>query len=100
EAMEPHAEISADASLFTAIPLIVQHQYVLVRGPDQRIVGIVTTSDLSLQFQQLAEPFLLLGEIENHIRRMIGPHFGPQELAAVRDPGDGERKIESVADLT
>jgi CBS domain-containing protein len=100
QAMDPQAEISLDASLFSAIPLIVEHQYVLVRGPDQRIVGIVTTSDLSLQFQQLAEPFLLLGEIENHIRRIIGDKFSHDELIQARDPSDDSRAITSVADLT
>ncbi len=100
EAMEPHAEISSDASFFTAIPLIVEHQYVLVRGSDQRIMGIVTTSDLSLQFQQLTEPFLLLGEIENHIRRIISSHFAQAELAAVKDSGDDARLVEKASDLT
>ncbi len=52
----PHQEIRADASLFHAIPVVVQHQYVLVRGADNRISGIITGSDLSLQFQQLASP--------------------------------------------
>lgn len=100
EAMEPHAEISADASLFTAIPLIVQHEYVLVRGSNQRIVGIVTTSDLSLQFQQMTEPFLLLGEIENHIRRLISSHFNQGELSAAKDLVNGPREVETAADLT
>jgi CBS domain-containing protein len=100
EAMEPHAEISSDTSLFTAIPLIVEHEYALVRGPDKRIVGIITTSDLSLQFQQLSEPFLLLGEIENHIRRIIGAKFTAEELAAVKDPADSARSVESASDLT
>ncbi len=100
ETMDPHAEVSADASLFTAIPLIVEHEYVLVRAADQRIVGIVTTNDLSLQFQQLSEPFLLLGEIENHIRRIIDGRFKPEELAAARDPADGARSVESASDLT
>ena len=100
QAMDLHAEITADASLFTAIPLIVEHGYVLVRGADERIVGIVTTSDLSLQFQQLAEPFLLMGEIENHIRRIIGSHFGVAQLKNVRDPDDEGRNVETAADLT
>ena len=100
EAMEPHAEISSDASLFTAIPLIVEHEYVLVKGNDRRIVGIITTSDLSLQFQQLSEPFLLLGEVENHIRRIIGTKFAPHELAAAKAPSDDSRAVDSPADLT
>jgi CBS domain-containing protein len=100
EAMEPYAEVSADASIFAAIPVIVQHQYVLVRGPDQRIVGIVTTSDLSLQFHQLAEPFLLLGEMENHLRRIISARFQAADLVAAQDPTDRARTVQTVADLT
>jgi hypothetical protein len=100
ELMDAHHEIRADASLFQAIPIIIQHQYVLIRGVDNRITGIVTASDLSLQFQQLAEPFLLLGEIENHIRRILANKFSALELAAARDPGDTERVVTEVADLT
>ena len=100
-AMDPHAEVSSDASLFTAIPVIVEQGYALVRSAsDKRIVGIITTSDLSLQFQQLSEPFLLLGEIENHIRRIINARFTPDELAAAKDEADGTRSVASAADLT
>jgi CBS domain-containing protein len=100
ELMDPHQETRTDSSLFQAIPIIVTYQYVLIRGADNRITGIVTASDLSLQFQQLAEPFLLLGEIENHIRRILGTKFTFSELAEARDPGDTERVITRVADLT
>lgn len=100
ELMDDSHEIRADASLFQAIPIIVEHQYVLVRGSDNKISGIVTATDLSLQFGQLAEPFLLLGEIENHIRRILGENFSADELKMVGDPSDKDRKIEDVADLT
>jgi CBS domain-containing protein len=100
EVMGPHAEISSEASLFTAIPTIVEHGYALVRAADNRYVGIITTSDLSLQFQQLSEPFLLLGEIENHIRRIISSKFTRVQLAAARDETDSDRKVESASDLT
>jgi hypothetical protein len=73
---------------------------VLVRGHDQKITGIVTASDLSLQFQQLAEPFLLLGEIENHVRRVISQRFTPSELESAKDPTDTKRIVTSVSDLT
>jgi CBS domain-containing protein len=98
--MDAAHEIGADSSMFQAIPIIVQQQYVLVRGSDKRITGIVTSSDLSLQFQQLTEPFLLLSEIENHVRRIIGDRFTVEELAKARDPNDADRKIEGVADLS
>jgi hypothetical protein len=55
--------------------MIAQHQYVLVQAPGRTITGIVTSTDLSLQFQQLTEPLLLLDEIEQHIRMLIVGKF-------------------------
>lgn len=98
--MDSHQEIRSDASMFQAIPIIIQHQYVLIRGGDNRITGIVTASDLSLQFQQLAEPFLLLGEIENHIRRILANRYSADELNEAKDPGDSERIVNDASDLT
>jgi len=100
EVMERHQEIRSDASLVSAIGIIAEHQYVLVRGHDQKISGIVTASDLSLQFQQMAEPFLLLGEIENHLRLVISQKFTPTELKSAKDPADTKRIVTSSADLT
>jgi CBS domain-containing protein len=100
DVMDTHHELRADTSIFQAIPIIVQHNCVLVRGPDNRISGIVTSTDLNEQFALLTEPFLLLGDIEHHIRRIIDGHFSADELALVRDPADGTRVIEYAADLS
>jgi len=95
-----HQEIRAESHLFAAIPIVVEYGYVLVRARDNKISGIVTASDLNLQFLQLAEPFLSLGEVENHIRRMIDKRFDIDDLKAARDPADVAREVESVSDLT
>ena len=71
----------------------------LVRAADKRITGIITAVDLR-SIPELAEPFLLLGEIEHQIRRLIENRFTAPELAEVKDPGDTERTINSVADLS
>ncbi len=97
---DPFEVIGRDVSLFAAIPRIVTNEFVLIRGPNGIITGIVTTADISLQFEQLGEPFLLLGEIENHIRLLISDKFTREQLASARDPGDSHREIEDVADLT
>jgi CBS domain-containing protein len=99
ECMKPQYEVLSTDSLFRVIDHIVEHSYVLVRGDDRTITGIVTTSDLSLQLKQLSEPFLLLSEIENHVRLLIDGKFTAEELSSVKDPVDPERTIESVADL-
>jgi CBS domain-containing protein len=100
ECMETPSEIRSDASLFDAIQQIVENECVLVRDITRKLTGIVTTEDLSRQFAQLGEPFLLLGQIENHVRNLISNKFAKSELAAVRDPTDSSREIEDVSDLT
>jgi hypothetical protein len=100
QCMDKVYEIGSDASLFAAIPEVANHQYVLVRGTDKKITGIITGTDLSIQFQQLAEPFLLLGEIEHQVRRLIENKFTGAELSSAKDPADTERTISSIADLT
>ncbi len=98
--MDPPQEIRSDASLFEAIPLIMKHEYVLVRGTQNKISGIVTTADLGEQFGQLGEPFLLVGEVENHVRKLVVGKFTVEELAEHRVPTDDQREVESVEDLT
>ncbi|MEA1850197.1 CBS domain-containing protein [Chryseobacterium sp. MHB01] len=98
--MEPNFQlISDETSLFKALPLIIEHDYILVRNKNKEICGIVTASDLSLQFKQLTEPFLLVGEIENHIRQIL-IKLEKDELEKGKDSKDEHRKIETVADLT
>lgn len=43
---------------------------------------------------------MLLGEIENFVRSLIDGKFTEEELWAIRDVADGERPVDSVADLT
>ena len=98
--MEQTHEVSADISIFDAINLIVRHEFILVRSQDRRITGIVTASDLNLQFQMLTEPFLVLSEIENLLRNIIGACFTPEELLDACNPGAVDREITSAIDLT
>lgn len=100
DCMEPAHVILSEESLFSAISVIAAHDYVMVRGTDQQITGIITASDFNEQFRKLAEPFLLVGEIENGVRRMLHGKFSVAELNAAKFPDDNSREIEGVADLT
>jgi CBS domain-containing protein len=92
--------VSSETHLFEAIGDIAARDVVLVRNNENKIIGLVTTYDISSQFRDLSEPFLLLSEIENHLRRLIDGKFSLEELRANRDPNDANRKIENVANLT
>ena len=98
--MEQAHVIRIDDSLIDAIKRIVESDCILVKGIDRKICGIITASDFTEQFGLLAEPFLLVGEIENGIRQMLHGKFTAMELQAAKAPGDDNRKITSVNDLT
>ena len=98
DCMEPAIVVDSSASIFSVIPRIVEHGYVIVAS-DNRVSGIVTASDLAVEFQKLSGPFLLLREIEQHIRKLISGKVSLEELREIRDPTD-DREINGVNDLT
>jgi len=100
DSMDDHQEISSNGSLFEAIRIIAEHDCVLVRASDKTICGIVTAYDIGAQFHQIAEPFLLLADTENHIRHLISKAFTVAELQQAKDPQDQNRSIQDVSDLT
>lgn len=91
--------IDSNRTLFDAIPTIVEYGYVLVRAGDNRITGIVTASDLSLQFQALAEPFLLLREIELHVRQLLNGKLSDPDFQLLDAPNPITRAPKTIADL-
>ncbi|MCY4625680.1 MAG: CBS domain-containing protein [Chloroflexi bacterium] len=99
DCMEAGREVLTNTPLLDAVQEISEHGYVLVRGEDNRIVGIVTSSDLGNQFMELAGPFLILGEIEMHLRRLVLRGFTLHELQDTSGGLDGHT-IEGSADLT
>ena len=97
--METAEIIEGQRPLFDAVSVIARTGYILVKGRDNAITGIVTASDLNDQFLQLAEPFLLVGEIENHIRRIIHGKFTREELDSVSQIPDTQ-PIDHIANMT
>lgn len=100
DCMEPAHVIGTDDSLFDAVSKIAKNDYVIVLASDKRITGIVTASDFNQQFHNLAEPFLLIGEIENGVRQMLHGKFTAEEITTAKAPGDDGRSIASINDLT
>ena len=97
DCMLPAQEVPSTTPLFDAIGTIVEFGYVLVRGSDNKITGIVTASDLSEQFVSMAGPFLFIGQIEGYLRQLIHRKFTVEELKCASNDGD---RIEGAADLT
>jgi CBS domain-containing protein len=100
DCMDVATVLGASEPLFSAISVIAVNDYVLVQAHDKTFCGIVTASDLNEQFLLLAEPFLLVGEIENGVRRLLHGKFTQPELSAAKVLGDDGRQIDTPADLT
>jgi CBS domain-containing protein len=98
--MEKAYIVDTDEALLDALPIIVERGYVLVRATDSSITGIVTAADVSMEFKQRAEPFLLLSEIEQHVRNLMEGKISVEELRTVKNPTDKARSVDRVADLT
>jgi len=88
------------AHLLDVVPVVADRGFVLVQAVDGSLSGIVTMADLSVQFANLANPFVLIGEIERWLRKALDSAFSPHELAEFRNPDDPDRDIESAANLT
>ena len=100
DCMESAVEVAIQTPLFEAIGTIAEHGYVLVRAENREITGIVTASDLSRQFMQMAGPFLLIGEIEGHLRHLIHGKFTVEEMRGKTNDSSGAIEITGAADLT
>ena len=92
--------VSNDEALLDQVAKIADAGYVFVKNRTNEVTGIVTAADLSHEFAQLANPFLLIGEIEGWLRVVIDDRFEADELATYVDPDDPEREIDAAANLT
>lgn len=98
--MDEHREISASATLFDAIRIIRESDYVLVRAPDRLIVGIVTATDIAEQFEAISTPFLLLAEIENHLRALIAKKLTKSDIKRACSPEHLPENFSAPSELT
>lgn len=92
--------VGVEDDLLPHVPRIIEAGYVFVRAQDRTVSGIITTTDLSSNFLTLAEPFLLIGEVERKLRQIVAANFALEEVQSAKDERDESRKIESVEDLT
>ena len=96
-----YEEVREDDLLLAAFQKIVDREAVLVRGAEELITGIITATDLSIMLREQTAEFLLLGEIEHQLRRLIvNGGFSREELDDAKDRRDERREVEDVNDLT
>lgn len=92
--------LNYDEPLFNAVKFVLEKEVVLVRQKDKTISGIVTVTDIGEQFISMAEPFLIIEQIENHIRKLLDQKFAVDELCFSDSQEEKPKPINSLSDLT
>ena len=97
---EPRPKIrELSTPLVDAVADVIKHEVILVRDQAKRIVGLVTSTDLSVLLKDVAEAFLRIGEIEHYLRRLVAVHCSLDELRTTASRETG-RVINGPGDLT
>ncbi|MCQ9182893.1 CBS domain-containing protein [Streptomyces sp. IBSBF 2953] len=92
-------EADRSDDLLNWIGVVQQSGYVLVRDHDHRVCGMVTASDLTVQFGTRVRPFVLVEEIEQRLRRVVDRHIPLERVRAVL-PARRASRVHSAANLT
>ena len=92
-------KVERDASLLSVVGLFESHDVVLVVGPDKAIAGIVTPWDIAVEFNAMAGPFLMIGQIEDQLRWLVRTRHLDLGAAFAASMQDQSHPV-SVDDLT
>lgn len=74
------ATLSPDTPLIQAIEIVRKHDFAVVLAKDKSLYGIVTVNDVTNQFIEESEPFVLLSELENHLRNLLRDRILVEDL--------------------
>ncbi len=92
-------EANGSDDLLDWIGAIQQSGYVVVRDPDHKVCGLITASDLTVQFGTRVRPFVLIEEIEQRLRRVVDRCI-PLDRIKATVPRGRAAQVHSAANLT
>ncbi|WP_369189917.1 CBS domain-containing protein [Streptomyces sp. R08] len=96
--VKAHA-VSYTDHLIDVLPFLEQFGFVLVKDQTNQIAGIVTVADVAAEYGATARPFLLIGDLDRQLRRVISERLDLAEVIPLCDP-DGLRKLASFDQLS
>ena len=92
--------LKLEEPLFKAVKIILEKEVVLVKEKDNSICGIVTATDIGDQFIQLSEPFLLIEQIENHLRTLLHDKLTFDDIKSVVSEETLEKPFNNLSNLS
>ncbi|MEX2238597.1 MAG: CBS domain-containing protein [Dehalococcoidia bacterium] len=95
---ETTPQVTAGTPLFQVIESFAKHEAVIVIGVNRQVAGMVTPVDVANEFSSIAGPFLLIGEIEEHLRALLKSIDLATALTVA--PSTDTRQASNLSDLT
>ncbi|MFF5341484.1 CBS domain-containing protein [Streptomyces althioticus] len=92
-------EADGSDDLLDWIGAIQQFGYVIVRDHEHKVCGLITASDLTVQFGTRVRPFVLVEEIEQRLRRVVDRRI-PLDRIRATVPRGRASQVHSAANLT
>jgi len=92
------ATLSIDTPFIRAIEVVKEHNFAVVLAKDNSLYGIVTVSDVTKQFISETEPFVLLSELESHLRNLLRDKILVEDLKKLCSCKEGE--VVSIDEMT
>ncbi|MCP1997391.1 HPP family protein [Flavobacterium sp. HSC-61S13] len=100
DCFEPVEVLNYDEPLFKAVKIILEKEVVMIKDYKREISGIITATDIGEQFLILSEPFFLIEQIENLIRRILDDILTFDDINSVLDVNKYDKEIKHLSDLS
>jgi len=100
DAADKACEITVEMPLLNVMKLIEENDCVLLVDTNRRVTSVITHYDISVNFAELSEPFLVLREIEIHLRSLISEKFTDDEVVTALNLKRPARQSGVVHSLT
>jgi len=100
DCMEKAEVLDDNEMLIKHIQLIAEKEYSFIRDKTKKIYGILTTYDMTIHFNNLVEPFLLLGMIEGELREIIETYIPKSDYSYYFSVKEHSERRKTIKDLT
>ncbi|MDW5329065.1 CBS domain-containing protein [Plantactinospora sp. KLBMP9567] len=95
--ISPAKAFDYDVRLLDVIDILWREEFVFVRDFKGEISGIITAADVVQKYDETATPFLLIGEIDQELRRLIQNTF---DLETAQQACGGKKSPKSFDRMT
>jgi len=98
DAVVPARDVNYRTDLMTVLEELRRRGFLFVRNEFNEVAGIITAADVAERYGEMANPFILIGDLDRLLRRAIGRKISVEEVVAACGPSRSQ--IKSYDDMS